>query len=387
MLPGILAVQNHRDEGVCPAGSLREPPARFDQTADEIVGGPLGGPARIGEADEIREHVIAKRAHDAGAADAESIRRVEPLGLFQMTCGITRERRTKRARQNQLVGRHPLEPGGLRERHHGVGDRAFRRPQPLGPPAEDARVVRRRALQLFGRVFRMLEAPRRPSRVGMRAQVDVGVAQERQDRVIERRGGDLDLPAHDAVPVFGDDLVQDLELHVPQHALVVLAEAASLGEQAAHAIVDIQVERIDPRQLVPDLQIAQVVDRVRRGPTREQLRVAWVDVDHPLPLRVEEVRPHELDLVSRQIGRRLHAQLERPIARAVLGERFQLHEERRHQVERDLDRRELAQDRRHAEIIFEGMQADPRQDVLAGDQVLVERLVHVPQQGDARHTV
>ena len=39
----------------------------------------------------------------------------------------------------------------------------------------------------------------------------------------------------------------------------------------------------------------------------------------------------------------------------------------------------------HAPVVLERVQPHPRQDVLAGRQVLVERLVHVPQQRDARH--
>jgi hypothetical protein len=33
------------------------------------------------------------------------------------------------------------------------------------------------------------------------------------------------------------------------------------------------------------------------------------------------------------------------------------------------------------------VQPDPRQDVLAGREIFVVRLVHVPQDGDAGHTL
>src|SRR5262249_41925768 len=39
----------------------------------------------------------------------------------------------------------------------------------------------------------------------------------------------------------------------------------------------------------------------------------------------------------------------------------------------------------HPVIVLQRMETDPGQDVLAGHQVLVERLVHVPQDRDPRH--
>jgi hypothetical protein len=71
--------------------------------------------------------------------------------------------------------------------------------------------------------------------------------------------------------------------------------------------------------------------------------------------------------------------------RLVPCECLELHQERRHQVERDANVGKLAQQGDHAPIVLEAVQAYPWQDVLAGDEILVERLVHVPQQSDARH--
>jgi hypothetical protein len=76
-----------------------------------------------------------------------------------------------------------------------------------------------------------------------------------------------------------------------------------------------------------------------------------------------------------------------PVLRPIGGERFELHQERRHEVERHADVRKLAQQRDHAVVVLEGMKADPRQHVLVGGPIFVIRLVHVPQDGDARHTV
>ena len=88
-----------------------------------------------------------------------------------------------------------------------------------------------------------------------------------------------------------------------------------------------------------------------------------------------------------ELGGRLQAQLEEPVAGAVGGERLELHQQRRHQVEGHLDAGKLAQQRHHPVVVLQRVQPDPRQDVLARDEVLVVRLVHVPQEGDVGHTV
>ncbi len=144
--------------------------------------------------------------------------------------------------------------------------------------------------------------------------------------MVKRRRRDLDLPAREGIAVFGDDAIQDFELHLPQHSLVGFGEPTAALDERAHARVRIQVGRIDPRQLVPHLQIADILHGVRRGAFREQLGVSRVDVDHPLTLGVKEVHPDEVDLGGREIGRGLQAELECAIVRAVPRERVELHE-------------------------------------------------------------
>ncbi len=46
-----------------------------------------------------------------------------------------------------------------------------------------------------------------------------------------------------------------------------------------------------------------------------------------------------------------------------------------------------AQQRHHPVVILQRVQPHPRQDVLPGREVFVIRLVHVPQEGDAGHTL
>ena len=88
-----------------------------------------------------------------------------------------------------------------------------------------------------------------------------------------------------------------------------------------------------------------------------------------------------------QLRRRFEAEIEIRIARPVGRELLELDEQRRHQVERDPHVRKFAKERHHAVVVLQRVQSHPRQDVLAGHEVLVIRLVHVPQQGDASHTL
>jgi hypothetical protein len=158
--------------------------------------------------------------------------------------------------------------------------------------------------------------------------------------VIERRGRDLDLAPRRRRPIFRDHLVQQLELDRAQQPLVLLGEVAALGDQTAHARVLVEIERIEPGELLPHLQVAQVVaaeparrrPHVRRGrqgaaAQREQLRISGVDVDHALALRMEEILEDEGDVCLGQLGRRLQAQIQEPVVGAVLGERLELDEQ------------------------------------------------------------
>ena len=84
--------------------------------------------------------------------------------------------------------------------------------------------------------------------------------------------------------------------------------------------VVVEVERIDPGELVPHLQIEKVLRRV--SPARvallQQLGIARIPIDHPPARRVKKLRQHGRALVLGQRVGRLQAELEVPVARAVL---------------------------------------------------------------------
>ena len=152
--------------------------------------------------------MVPERARDARAAGADDVRRVEAFGLLDLPAAVARESDPERSRQDQLVGRHPLKTGAGDERNDGVGDRSFRRPQTGRAMAEQPLVAGRRPGQLLRRIVGTHESLPRHPRVGMGSEVDVGVAQERQDRVVERRGRQFDAPCRRQLAVSRNDAIQ-----------------------------------------------------------------------------------------------------------------------------------------------------------------------------------
>ena len=74
------------------------------------------------------------------------------------------------------------------------------------------------------------------------------------------------------------------------------------------------------------------------------------------------------------LERHLQKRIDR-LARRIFGH---LHHHRRHQVEGLADVGKLLQHLDHAVVVLERVHARPGQLVLARDQVLIKRLVHVP---------
>ena len=146
---------------------------------------------------------------------------------------------------------------------------------------------------------------------GMRAQVDVGVAQQRQDRVVERRRRDLDLAARRPRRRYsGMTAFSSSSSTVAQERLVVLREAASLRDQRLGRARRRpgRTDRSTPACARPAGRAGRRAEtappRPRRSPAPEtsprrasSSRVPRVDVDHALPLRVEEVLEDEADVV------------------------------------------------------------------------------------------
>ena len=266
----------------------------------------------------------------------------------------------------------------------------------MRPSAEQPLVIGDSPNELLVRIIGPPEPFAGHAGLRVRPQIHVGIAQQRKNRMEERRGGQLDLSPRRSLAVFGNHALKNLELDDAEGRFVLLREVASFVEERADAGIPIEIEGIEPYELVPHLQIADLGDRELSGldtwthaaiqpALGKQVCIAGVRVDHPRPVRVEEVLDRKRALVLGECLRGLQPDFEVAISSLRARERLELHEHRRHEVEGDLHGRELPKERHHPVIVLQPMETDPRQDVLSGHQILVERLMHVPEDRHPRH--
>ena len=94
---------------------------------------------------------------------------------------------------------------------------------------------------------------------------------------------------------------------------------------------------------------------------------------------LEEILQCETALVGSEILRRLGGNFEKWIPGRSGHVVLNLRDQRRDEIESLVNVGKLIQQFDHAVVVLERMQPDPGQPVLAGDQVLVKRLMLVPQ--------
>src|SRR6185295_5460600 len=95
VLPGVLTIENHRDNGFSPAAPSRVSSPGFEKPRYEVVRRSVGAAARIAEADEVRENVVAKQAGDACASGGDDIRLIKLFRLIRMSFRAARKRRVE----------------------------------------------------------------------------------------------------------------------------------------------------------------------------------------------------------------------------------------------------------------------------------------------------
>ena len=119
----------------------------------------------------------------------------------------------ERAVEHAAVGGGPLETRPRRRcAKHFIGDRTFRRPQPHRRDAELLLAMYSRASSSCSRASCGIAEARRQRHAGMRDAGDVGIAQQRQNRMVERRGRDFDLPGAASAAIGRQHPADDLAL-------------------------------------------------------------------------------------------------------------------------------------------------------------------------------
>ncbi len=169
--------------------------------------------------------------------------------------------------------------------------------------------------------------------------------------------------------------------------------AAFLNEGGDFGIV--QKVFIEPGDLRKHLQVGEVLRReiffrglrcaARAAKLLPQLPVARIPSNQILRIGLEEVLQCETTFVRSEVSGRLACNFEERVSRHSSHVVLYLSDQGRDQVKSLVNAGKLVQQLDHAVVILEGMQPHPGQPVAAGDQVLVKRLMLVPENYDAQN--
>ncbi len=369
-LPRVLSVQRDHHEEVAVALLLADPLQPPDERARRVD----RGHALVVETNRIGDLRVAKYHRQAPAFALDALGAVQVL--------VSRIAVLHRAREYLFVADHPAETGAGDQVDHALAHCHLRRPHArrLAPeqPLEEPQPQRDLALGVLAMrevVFRQLDL-----RVGDARRVHVG--KERKDRVVVGREGELDLPSVGELAVLGNDLLHHVELSREERLLVRFGEISVLALQLGEPRVRLHPDRVAPGEVEPHLEVANVLGReLRVDRPRRQLEIARRLLDPQRPRRLTHPAQQEVTLLGREVGRVPPAQVEEEVDRLLFAVVLDLRQQRRNEVEGGAELRIAVQEGRHLVVILGRSEPDPRQEVSAGEVVLVIGLVHVPDEG------
>ena len=251
VLPGILAVEDDADEVRPLARSetvhrlIIELLADGQEAIHKIACRFLAGRAAVGEADLVAQHLVAENSVNLvirRAGDIGTIKRIRVQDGFLRVAGEAGL--AQAPGQYFLVGRHPLDAGVADHVDDLLRDCPLGRPHARGWLAEGIAVELYAAVDLFDRIQRVAEALRQLN-VGNGLRSQVGVEEQRQDRMVERCGSDLDAPLVLQSLVERDHLGHQPGVLGQHSTLVFLGEVAAFGNQSSQRFLR-QPVRVGP---------------------------------------------------------------------------------------------------------------------------------------------
>lgn len=261
--------------------------------AHEVAGGVLGVLiALVVESDPVRERRVAEEdRHGPTGRIFGPVRPAEDVGVVRVVT------KAPGALEHSPVRGNPLEPHFGEVADHRLADRSLPRPHAPRHASELLRVGLHGSLHLGGGILGTCEASRARGCVAIdRRRVRVG--NEREDRVEEGGGGDLDLAAVLKHAMERHDVAQDLRLLAHHGFEVCRGEARLLLDPPPHggygAVRERDVPllelRREPGPVEPHLEIPQIRRREALSipPLLEELAVAGPRVDLRVPAGVEE---------------------------------------------------------------------------------------------------
>ena len=208
----------------------------------------------------------------------------------------------------------------------------------------------------------------------------------------EGRRGELDLPAVLQPSVQRNDPADDLPLRGQHSLLVGLRELAPLGRQLPQSRVLRQGPMAEPGEIVPHLEIQQVLGGEPAGQgvdvllarvcaaLDQQTVIPVVRMDHRVPVGAEEVSQDKDALVAAQVRRLACGVCPEQIRDRPVRLFLELEEERGGQVHRDSHVRLFIQQDAHVEIAFDCVQPHPGQGRGLRQRVGVIGLVQMPEE-------
>ena len=254
-LPRVLAIQGDDREVVVIVLLLADAPQARHQVSRRVG----RRHALVVEADQVRERRVPEDHRHRLAFAVDAVRPVKLRRHVHPALRVAPDVRVDGAGQHLFVADHPVDAGAHRQPGHTLADRHLRRPHPTWPPADQALEQPLPQLDLPLRVLAVREVPLGELDLRVRRARRVDVAQQREDRMVIRREGQLGLPPVGQLPVLRDDLGHDLGLGFEQRLFVPLREVAILPLKLGQARIGIDPYRVAPREVEPDLEVADLL--------------------------------------------------------------------------------------------------------------------------------
>ena len=216
------------------------------------------GTPLVVEADLVRHRMVAEDDRQLVIRLADLPGPIEQLGMADVAPAVAADLAVGRAAQDLLVGRDPLDAVLGQERDHRLADRALAGPHAARPFAESSGVALDGAADVHRRILGVTAAVGRQRHVGHRLAGQRLVEEQGEDRVIVGRRGQLDLAARGQLAMQRDHPRQQLALFVQEPLLLLLGVVPAFGLELGQLGVLLEEQGMDPRQVRPDLEVAEV---------------------------------------------------------------------------------------------------------------------------------
>src|SRR5579862_1361533 len=312
---------------------------------------------------------------------------VEAVSVGGDAVRITEKSDVERAAEDALVGAEPLKSFFSSDGKRLIGDGTFRRPKSGRLHTKNSFVISASALELFARIFGMAVRATRQRRARIGDASDVGITEQRKNGMIERCGAEFDLSALRSLAINRQNHLQKFQLLRLQRLFVFFAVILPFRGKTIDNLISCEPNLFHPGKLRKKLQVAPVAWR------EGNLGLLTTSGLRPF-VKLDEARPagHEALVIHlKSAGKNFSFVLTREIVGFLESERkpgliefpagvfLKLSSERGNDVERSVKLGKVSKRLHHAPIIFEGMEAGPRQHVAARFRISILRLVHVPQ--------